>query len=92
MVHVTGSVIQCASSMVSLVYGSGPVVYGTSSVVQCTGPVQKAGGVAADQDRHGGGGLGCQGEVGSPQGVIYNTGCDVRKKTMGCPDWDGPKN
>lgn len=49
------------------------MVYSTASVVQCTGPVQEAGGVAADQDRHGGGGLGCHSEVGSPQGVIYKT-------------------
>lgn len=49
------------------------MVHSTASVVQCTGPVQEAGSVAADQDRHGGGGLGCLSEVGSPRGVVCKT-------------------
>lgn len=50
----------------SLVQAAGSVV----SLVQYTGLVQETGGVAADQNRHRGGGLGFQGEVGGPHGVI----------------------
>lgn len=50
------------------------MIHRTASVVQCGGPVQEeAGGVAADQDRHGGGGLGGYSEVCRPQRVICNT-------------------
>lgn len=73
VVHVTGSVLQCAGSMISLVQTGGLLIHRTASVVQCAGPVQEAGGVAADQDRHRRGGLGCHGEVGGSQGVIYKT-------------------
>lgn len=81
LVQGTGSVVSLVQGygpVVSLVHGTGPVVslvQGNGPVVQCTGPVQEAGGVAADQDRHGRGGLGlgqcCHGEVGCPQGIIF---------------------
>lgn len=77
------SLVQGKGSVVSLIEGAGPVLHPVGSqflhvalrlhaaapVLRCTGPVQEAAGVAADQDRHRRG-LGCQSVAGGTQRVV----------------------